>query len=110
MNSRSHDFDNRAPELVQAARAEGSYLRVYKKDSKFGYEGYPGVVPTRGEEKARGFVLTPACRFWQDAKDLTSSGVMQRIEGPGVFLQMTEFISIEIIDARQSTCNKLAGG
>jgi len=57
-------FDGRNPDLVKAAREKGTYLRIYGKDSKFAYEGYPGMVSTKGDDpKQRAVVLTPACRF-----------------------------------------------
>jgi hypothetical protein len=99
--------DKRSRRLVDAAREDGTYLRVYIKETKLGYEGYPGRTSTKGDKEQREIVLTPACRFALDNNDPTKVVSMQRIEGPGVFLQLADVTAIEIIDVYQSACAKL---
>ncbi len=101
------NVDKRDRRFVEPARAEGAYLRVYIKDAKLGYEGYPGRASTKGDIKDREVVLTPACRFALSDTDATKIGPMQQIEGPGVFLRLADVAMIEIIDAYQSACAKL---
>jgi hypothetical protein len=105
--NRPANVDKRSRRFVEPARAEGAYLRVYVKDAKLGYEGYPGRTSTKGEVKDREVVLTPACRFALGDPDATKIGAMQQIEGPGVFLRLDDVAAIEIIDAYQSACAKL---
>jgi hypothetical protein len=101
---RTQSFDKRDPDKVQAAQG-GAYLRVYLKDVRLGYEGYPGRAPTKSE--VREVVLTPACRFVLDANDPSKITLMERIEGPGVFLRLVDTAAIEIIDVQQSKCASL---
>jgi hypothetical protein len=63
---RAQFIDKRDPEKVRAAGG-AAYVRIYLKDLKLGYEGYPGRAPTRSE--IREVVLTPACRFVLDPND-----------------------------------------
>jgi hypothetical protein len=97
-------IDKRGSEQVRAAQG-AAYLRVYVKDIKIGYEGYPGRAPNKSD--VREVVLTPACRFTVDANDPAKITGMQRVEGPGVLLRLVDAAAIEIIDLHQSTCANL---
>jgi hypothetical protein len=105
--TRLPEVDRRSKKLVTDAKAEGYYLRLYVKDSKLAYEGYPAQTTTRGEIADRELILSPACRFFIDEKDPTRIATMQRIEGPGVFLRLANVVAVEVVDARQSACKKL---
>lgn len=104
---RPPEVDRRSKQLVTAAKADGYYLRLYVKDSKLAYEGFPAQTTTRGDIADRELVLSPACRFFIDEKDPTKIAAMQRIEGPGVFLRLANVGAVEVVDARQSACKKL---
>ncbi len=99
-------LDKREPEFVKAALAGGAYLRVFLKDSRVAYEGFPGRSSTRGTVEEREAVLTPACRVTFDDKEPTKIASIQPIEGLGVFVR-GDAIAIEIIDAYQSPCANL---
>jgi hypothetical protein len=81
-----------------------AYLRVYFRDSRIGYEGYPGVSPSRLE--TREAILSPACRFVTDENDPTKITSIQVVHGPGVYLRLAEVDAIEIVDYRESPCVK----
>jgi hypothetical protein len=100
-------FDKRIRSLVKSAEAKGSYLRIIPKASRIAYEGYPGRISTRGEVADRELLLSPACRLVYDATDPAKITSTQRINGPGVFLRLTDVMAIEIIDAVQSDCANL---
>lgn len=100
-------FDNRSNRLVAAAKEKGSYLRIIPKDGRLGYEGFPGRGTTKGEVAGREVLLTPACRISYDKVDPAKILSMQRIEGAGVFLRLTDTTIVEIIDVYQSECEKL---
>lgn len=97
-----YNLDRRPPALVQAAM--GAYVRVYVKDTKIGYEGYPGVIS--GKLDAREMFLSPACYFSFDGDPKRISAV-QPINGPGVFLSFATIGIIEIIDLKSSECARL---
>ena len=69
--------------------------------------GRTARATTKGESSEREIVLSPACRFFAAEKEPTKIEGMQRINGPGVFLRLTDVIAVEVIDARQSACKKL---
>ncbi len=95
-------LDARTPDAVAAAKGS-AYLRVFMKDMKYVYEGYPGWVPGRLDPQE--VILTPACRLLYDPNDATKIVAVQPIEGPGAYLNLSLAASIEIIDA-QNACRK----
>jgi hypothetical protein len=97
-------FDKRDGKFAKASNNKVMF-RVYMKDSRIGYEGYPGIVPTRLEK--RDVMLSPACRFSFEESDLTILKSFQLIDGPGVFLQLKDIAAIEVIDANKSGCGRL---
>jgi hypothetical protein len=105
-NLKTHSMnylDRRPPSLVLAAKGD-AYLQVYMKDTKYGYEGNPGVIAGKLDE--RPVVLSPACRFtWNDNPRVISS--VQGIEGPGVYLSLSDVAAIEMIDAKNSGCAQI---
>jgi hypothetical protein len=93
------DFDRRDPSLI---KKDGQVLlRVYINDAKLGYEGYVAFAPSKGE--VREVILSPACRFTL-TKDSDGPVSWQRIDGPGVFLGLTDTTVIEILDEDKSKC------
>jgi hypothetical protein len=95
-------IDKRDPAHVKAASG-AAFIRVYVKDTKLGYEGYPGITP--GKLDRREVILTPACRFsWDENSGMVTK--MEVIAGPGVFLELADVNVIEIIDANTSDCSK----
>jgi hypothetical protein len=95
-------IDKRDPAHVKAASGS-AFIRVYVKDTKLGYEGYPGLTP--GKLDRREVILTPACRFsWDENSGMATK--MEVIAGPGVFLELDDVNVIEIIDANTSDCSK----
>jgi hypothetical protein len=96
-------IDRRPPDQVSAAGG-GAYFRVYMKDNKFGYEGYPGS--TSGKLDVREVILSPACYFSFDG-DSKKMSALRTIDGPGVYLSLGEVGVIEIIDANKSECARL---
>jgi hypothetical protein len=97
-------LDGRDPKLVTKAQGM-AYLRVYQKDLKVSYEGFPRAAPTRLDP--REFLLSPACRYFQDTSDPSKQPIVQRIEGPGVFVRVVDTAAFEVIDRNQSLCAKL---
>jgi len=97
------ELDAREPDEVKLAAGK-AYLRVFIKDSKFVYEGYPGWVPGKLDKSE--IIFTPACRLLLDPSDSTKVAAVQRIEGPGVYLDVSQAVAVEIIDAHQSSCAK----
>src|SRR5262249_31211 len=97
------EIDGRDTVLAKAAAGK-AYLRVFAKDSKIGYEGYAGVSANKRDP--REIILTPACRVIFDAKDPGKVNSVQMIDGPGVFLRLTDAAAIEVIDRHQSACAK----
>ena len=53
-------LDGRDGKIVKEAKGR-AYLRIYQKDEKFAYEGYPRAAPTRANP--REIFLSPACRY-----------------------------------------------
>jgi hypothetical protein len=98
------EVDRRVPERRERAGSL-ALLRVYMKGVRIGYEGYPGVAPSKLD--VREMVLSPACRFTFDPNNPTKLISVQLIEGPGVYLRLAELNAIEIIDYWQSDCAKL---
>jgi hypothetical protein len=101
-DKRMNVIDKRDPTHVKAASG-AAFIRVFVKDTKLGYEGYPGLTP--GKLDRREVILTPACRFsWDENSGKLSK--MEVIAGPGVFLALADVNVIEIIDANTSDCSK----
>jgi hypothetical protein len=100
-------IDIRDQKAVEAARADGAYLRIYVKNSQLAYEGFPARVSTKGEVNSREVVLSPACRLSAEAGNATKIATVQPIDGPGVFLRLNDVVAIEIVDALTSACAKL---
>jgi hypothetical protein len=96
--------DSRPPDQRDAAKGL-AYVRIRMKDGLFGYEGYPGLAPSKLE--VREMLLTPACRMTFDDKDRTKIVSIEQVEGPGVFLPLDNMNAMEIIDYRQSRCVQL---
>ena len=90
--------------IIARAAAGNVYLRVFVKDSKIGYEGYPGVAANKRDP--REIILTPACRVIFDPNDPGKVNIVQIVDGPGVFLRLADVPAIEIIDRHQSACAK----
>jgi hypothetical protein len=98
-------LDGRSRKAVQMADGN-AYVRIYQKDIKFYYEGYPRAAPTRLDP--REFMLSPACRYALNDIDQSKQPFVQLIEGPGVFVRVADIAAIEVIDRSQSPCAKLA--
>jgi hypothetical protein len=98
------EIDGRDVAIVRAAAGK-AYLRIFVKDTRVAYEGYPGVAANKRDP--REIILTPACRLFFDSTDPAKISAVQRIDGPGVFIRLTDVPAIEIIDRHQSACAKL---
>jgi hypothetical protein len=97
-------FDKRDGKFARASENKAMF-RVYMKDHQIGYEGYPGIVPTRLEK--RDVMLSPACRFGFDEADPTVLKSFQLIEGAGGFLELEDITAIEVVDTSKSDCARL---
>jgi hypothetical protein len=104
ISGRISEIDARGPRTVAAAK-NMAYLRVYLKDQKIAFEGYPRVAP--GKRDLREFFLSPACTYSFATDDSTKVNSVQEVEGPGVLLRVVESAAIEVIDAAKSKCAKL---
>jgi hypothetical protein len=98
------ELDGRGPRAVNGAK-NMTFLRVYIKDSKIAYEGYPRIAATKRDP--REIVLSPACRYAFVGDDPTKVGTVQAVEGPGVFLRLADTAAFEIIDKVDSKCAKI---
>lgn len=99
-------LDGRDGKIVKDAKGR-AYLRIYQKDEKFAYEGYPRAAPTRSNP--REIFLSPACRYAREKIGDTSQPVVEQIEGPGVFVRVVDIPALEVIDRKDSPCAKLFG-
>ena len=79
--NRPANVDKRSRRFVDPARAEGAYLRVYVKDAKLGYEGYPRKDLDQGRDQgSRGcpYACLPLraqrARWDEDRGDATDRG------------------------------------
>jgi hypothetical protein len=97
-------LDGRDGKIVAQAGGQ-AYLRIYEKDTKFAYEGFPRGAPTRSNP--REIFLSPACRYSRDKISDGSKPFVEKIEGPGVFVRVTENPAFEVIDRKESPCAKL---
>jgi hypothetical protein len=97
-------LDGRDPTRVKAAGGL-AYLRVYQKDLKFAYEGYPRAAANKRDP--REIILSPACRYILDPSDQSKITAVQEIEGPGVFVRLVDIGTFEVIDRHQSRCAAL---
>jgi hypothetical protein len=97
-------LDGRNAAAVQGAEGR-AYIRVYQKDEKFAYEGYPRAAPTRSNP--REIFLSPACRYSREKIDAANPPIVQKIEGPGVFIRANDIPAFEVIDRNESPCAKL---
>ena len=97
-------LDGRDRKIVLQAEGK-AYLRIYQKDEKFAYEGYPRAAPTRSNP--REIFLSPACRYSREKINVENQPFVEKIEGPGVFVRVSETPAFEVIDRSQSPCAKL---
>ena len=97
-------LDGRNAPAVREAEGR-AYIRIYQKDEKFAYEGYPRAAPTRSNP--REIFLSPACRYSREKVDAVTQPFVQKIEGPGVFIRVNDIPAFEVIDRKESPCAKL---
>lgn len=99
-------LDGRDGNAVKEAKGR-AYLRIYQRGDAFAYEGYPRAAPTRSNP--REIFLSPACRYAREKNGDTKQVVVEPIEGPGVFVRVSENPAVEVIDRKSSACAKLFG-
>lgn len=97
-------MDGRGPRSVKTAK-NMTYLRVYVKDQKIAYEGYPRIAATKRDP--REVFLSPACRYAFAANDPTAVTAVQAVDGPGVFLRVADVAAFEVLDKVNSKCAKI---